>query len=117
LKTTISEKRLDNAAVTHLKQSGVQVDNYLATTLIKKNQLELEKRFSLKRYSWMNISKVLRVETRKRENIEAGFNKEKIWIFCRVSKHRPTNILRALFEKKESKWVTIKTVMASQRYY
>lgn len=126
-KTTISEKMLDNAAVTHLKQSGVQVDDYLTDDFNKKNSrsYELEKRFAKKRY-FMDESHP-GFPGRSKESVKisrAGFNKEKdrALIFIRYKSIGPQEAFYqddnfVLLEKKESKWIMIKTVMASQRYY
>ena len=66
-KTTISERRLDNAAVTHLKQSGVQVDDYLIDDFNKKNSraYELEKDFLKRDISRMNRIRGFRAQARK----------------------------------------------------
>jgi hypothetical protein len=126
-KTTISEKRLDNADVVHLQRSGMQIDNYLTDDFNKKNSrsYELEKRFSKKRY-FMDESYPVHPGSGK-ESVKisrAGFDKEKnrAVIFIRYQSiaaqkafYEEGNFV--FLERKESKWIVVKTVMASQRYY
>ena len=126
-KTTISEKMLDNAAVTHLKQSGVQVDDYLTVDFNKKNSrsYELERRLFKKRYFMDESHQGFPGGSKESVKISrAGFNKEKdlALIFVRYKSigsqeafYEEGNFV--YLEKKESKWIAIKTVMASQRYY
>mgnify|MGYP001617593044 FL=1 len=126
-KKTISEKILDNAAVTHLKQSGVQVDDYLTDDFNKKNSkaYELEKRFSKKRYFTDESYPVFPDTSKESIRISrAGFNKEKdrALIFVRYWSIAPQKAFYeegsfVFLEKKEGRWIVIKTVMASQRYY
>ena len=126
-KTTISKKMVDNSVVTHLKRSGVQVDDYMADDFNKKNSrsYELEKRFAKKRY-FMDESHSS-FPGRSKESVKisrAGFDKEKdrALIFIRYKSIGPQEAFYqddnfVLLEKKESKWIMIKKVMASQRYY
>ncbi|HBR22348.1 MAG TPA: hypothetical protein DD713_07285 [Nitrospiraceae bacterium] len=126
-KMTISEKRLDNAAIKHLTQSGVQVDNYLAEDFNEKNSrsYELEKRFSKKRYFIDESYPVLPGSGKEGIKISrAGFNKEKnqALIFIRYQIIGPQEAFYeegnfVFLERKEGKWIVIKTAMASQRYY
>jgi len=126
-KTTISERRIDNAAVTHLKQSYVQIDNYLADDFNKKNSrsYELEKRFFKKRYFMDESYQSFPGSGKESVGISrVGFNKEKdrALIFVRYKSITPPEAFYeegnfVYLEKKEGKWVAIKTVMASQRYY
>lgn len=126
-KTTMSEKRLDNADVAHLKRSGMQIDNHLTDDFNKKNSrsYELEKRFSKKRY-FMDESHPRFPDSGKKsvKISRAGFNKEKnrAVIFIRYKIVGPQEVFYeegnfVFLEKKESKWIVVKTVMASQRYY
>ena len=66
-RTTISEKMLDNAAVTHLKQSGVQVDDYITDDFNRKNSraYELEKGSLRRDISLINQIKLFRAQARK----------------------------------------------------
>jgi hypothetical protein len=126
-KTTISEKMLDNVTVTHLTQSGVKVDDYLADDFNKKNSIsyKLEKRFSKERY-FMDESYPVHPGSGK-ESVKisrAGFDEEKnrAVIFIRYQSialqkafYEEGNLV--FLERKESKWILVKTVMASQRYY
>ncbi len=126
-KTTISEKRLDNAAIKHLTRSGVQVDNYLTEDFNKKNSrsYELEKRFSKKRY-FMDESHP-RFPGSVKESVKisrAGLDKEKnrAVLFIRYQSIAPQKAFYeegnfVSLERKEGKWIVIKTVTASQRYY
>jgi hypothetical protein len=126
-KKTISEKILDNAAVTHLKQSGVQVDDYLTDDFNKKTSraYELEKRFSKKRY-FIDESYPSFPDSGK-ESIKisrAGFNegKNQALVFIIYKSVGPQEAFYeegnfVFLEKKEGRWIVIKTVMASQRYY
>ncbi len=124
---TIFEKRLDNAAIKHLTQSGMQIDNYLTDDFNKRNSrsYELEKRFSKKRY-FMDESHP-RFPDRVKESVKisrAGFDKQKnkAVIFIRYRSIAPQKAFYeegnfVFLERKEGKWIVIKTVMASQRYY
>ena len=126
-KTTISERRLDNAAVTHLKQSRVQVDDYLIDDFNMKNSraYELEKRFSKKRYFTDESYQGFPGTGKESVKISrVGFNEEKdrALIFIRYRSIAPQKEFYeednfVFLEKKESRWIVIKTVMASQRYY
>ncbi|MDI6727876.1 MAG: hypothetical protein QMD44_02980 [Thermodesulfovibrionales bacterium] len=126
-KTTMSEKKLDNADVTHLKRLSVHVDAYLTGDFNKKNSrsYELEKRFFKKRYFMDESYQSFPGSGKESVGISrVGFNKEKdrALIFVRYKSITPPEAFYeegnfVYLEKKEGKWVAIKTVMASQRYY
>lgn len=126
-KTTIFEKRLDNAAVAHLQRSGMQIDNYLTDDFNKKNSrsYELEKRFSKKRYFTDESHPRFPGDVKESVKISrAGFDKGKnrAVIFIRYQSIAPQKAFYeegnfVFLERKEGKWIVVKTVMASQRYY
>jgi hypothetical protein len=126
-RTTMSEKMLNDAVVVHLKRSGVQVDDYLVDDFNKKNgrSYPLEKRFSKERHFTDEPYSSFQGGSRESVKISRpGFNKEKnrALIFIRYQSIAPQKAFYeegnfVYLEKKEGKWVAIKTVMASQRYY
>lgn len=123
----MTERKLDSASIKHLTQSGVKVDDYLADDFNKKNIIsyKIEKRFSKKRY-FMDESYPVHPGNGK-ESVKisrAGFDKEKnrAVIFIRYQSiaaqkafYEEGNFV--FLERKESKWIVVKTVMVSQRYY
>jgi hypothetical protein len=126
-RTTMSEKTLDNAVITHLKRSGVHVDDYLADDFNKKNSrsYELEKRFTKKRYFMDESHRGFQGSSKESVKISRpGFNKERnrALIFVSYKSIAPQKAFYeegnfVYLEKKDGKWISIKTVMASQRYY
>ncbi len=118
-RTTISEEKLDDAAVAYLKQSDAQVDGYMADDFNKKNigPSRLENKFSRNRYftdePYNDSAEIVKIS---RAGFDKGKNRAVIFIRYRLigpqeAFYEEDNFV--FLEKKDGKWVVIKKVTAS----